>query len=864
MRCMFGAFLILLLGSPVAFAQSLSVSQGDTTAGQKDQLTVTLSARATSNAIVSLKSSNPAVISLPETLTIPSGSQSVNYNFTCKGVDTTAQVILTAQVLNTSSQAIVYVNPAYLHEMAFSPSEIYGTQACTLYIYLIGPAGPSGDAIYLMSDDFSVSTLDEVVYVPAGSTYTTVRMPTFPVNTTTIVEVMASDSERSNASAILKVRAPYLDQVKASPSTIHAGATAQALCYLNAPAGPSGMNVMVTTDQPSILSVANPAIVANGNSSGYANVIAIGGVDTATTVMLTASLEGVKTTGSLTVTPATLSKLSLSGTSVFGGNGGNAYVFLNGPAGPSGSTVYLRSSDSAVLHLPTSVVVPHGATSFQIPFTTSGVDSATGIKITASTSAGASGFEDELSVMPATVRIVAVTPSYLIGGQAGESVYAYLNGVAGPSGTRVALTSDNPAVVSVPPSILVGPGLDFAKTSAEVSKVPMNIPVSITGRVGTTPSASKNLLVQSAIGSAWPEPFGNTFNTGQGLGYGSKGVEEWSFATAGYVNDPVVRANGDVIISTNGFSTFEGSSQLIELSPSGKALWSYTLSGPKAFSDIALGEDGTIYAALETYNSQGDTGGLMAFTSDGTPKWTYPTGNYVEASPAIAPNGSIVFCCDDGYIYDCNTEGFLNWKYPTGMNKCSFSPCIGSDGTIYVAAVNSGGSSKNASELFVLDSEGKTKWTFVPQYEPLYGCPVIGPNGMVLVGDIEGSIYAFDSTGTVLWERQTDAYNTQLAVANDGTIYQAWAFGVYAVNLDGSTKWHLIISGIVLSKNPTIAADGTVYQCDLGGDVYAISPAGKLLWTRTLPYGNPGTVAIAPDGTLYIGSTSESLYALGK
>lgn len=131
-------------------------------------------------------------------------------------------------------------------------------------------------------------------------------------------------------------------------------------------------------------------------------------------------------------------------------------------------------------------------------------------------------------------------------------------------------------------------------------------------------------------------------------------------------------------------------------------------------------------------------------------------------------------------------------------------------------------------------------------------------------GRHEGSIYAFDSTGTVLWERQTDAYNTQLAVANDGTIYQAWAFGVYAVNLDGSTKWHLIISGIVLSKNPTIAADGTVYQCDLGGDVYAISPAGKLLWTRTLPYGNPGTVAIAPDGTLYIGSTSESLYALGK
>lgn len=254
----------------------------------------------------------------------------------------------------------------------------------------------------------------------------------------------------------------------------------------------------------------------------------------------------------------------------------------------------------------------------------------------------------------------------------------------------------------------------------------------------------------------------------------------------------------------------------------------------------------------------------MAFTPAGIPKWTFNTGGYVEAAPAIASDGTIVFGCDDGYIYDCKPDGTQGWKFQTGMNGLKFSPCIGPDGTIYVAANNPSGPSKYFAAMFALNAHGIKKWVYLPAYYGFFACPVITPNGLILLGDGEGDVYALNSNGTVAWSRQTDYLNAQLAVGNDGTILAAWSFGVDALNQDGSQKWHVGLSQAVISKGPTVAADGTVYIGDLSGIIYAVSSKGQAIWTRTLDFGNPGIVAIAPNGNLYVGSTSHKLYALGR
>ncbi len=153
-----------------------------------------------------------------------------------------------------------------------------------------------------------------------------------------------------------------------------------------------------------------------------------------------------------------LSALSLNPTAVVGGRSSTGTVTLTAPAGSSGFTVQLSSSNSSVARVPTSVTVPAGQTRANFTVSTNAVSTTTNVTITAS--AGGVTRQATLTVNPAssvTLQSLAISPTSVWGGSTATGTVS-LSGPAPAGGVVVQLRSSNPRRASVPSSITIPAG----------------------------------------------------------------------------------------------------------------------------------------------------------------------------------------------------------------------------------------------------------------------------------------------------------------------------------------------------------------------------------------------------------------------
>lgn len=108
--------------------------------------------------------------------------------------------------------------------------------------------------------------------------------------------------------------------------------------------------------------------------------------------------------------------------------------------------------------------------------------------------------------------------------------------------------------------------------------------------------------------------------------------------------------------------------------------------------------------------------------------------------------------------------------------------------------------------------------------------------------------------GRVKWRLQADAeyFIGRAAIAPDGTIYNADVKGhLYALTPDGGVKW--IFNGkYPVSQSTSAGADGVAYFAG-GNTVYAVNPNGTLKWQITDPSGAAFVAGpnVGPDGNIY-------------
>ncbi|MEW5803579.1 MAG: PQQ-binding-like beta-propeller repeat protein, partial [bacterium] len=79
--------------------------------------------------------------------------------------------------------------------------------------------------------------------------------------------------------------------------------------------------------------------------------------------------------------------------------------------------------------------------------------------------------------------------------------------------------------------------------------------------------------------------------------------------------------------------------------------------------------------------------------------------------------------------------------------------------------------------------------------------------------------------------------------------------------LTNNLKWNYK-TGDSIPSSPIIGADGTVYVGSWDNKLYALNPDGSLKWSYQTENGIYSTPAIGADGTVYIGSLDNKLYAL--
>ena len=144
------------------------------------------------------------------------------------------------------------------------------------------------------------------------------------------------------------------------------------------------------------------------------------------------------------------------------------------------------------------------------------------------------------------------------------------------------------------------------------------------------------------------------------------------------------------------------------------------------------------------------------------------------SSPAIAVDGSVLVGSHDGKLYDVARDGTLRWSYATGDIIFS-SPAVAHDGTIYIGS--------DDDHLYAVTGDPvKPRWIV-----QMGSCPQrvgIGP---------EASRCDVDAGPTV---------------GPDGVVYTG-GDGIYAINPDGTLRWHFVTGGHV-SSAPAVLPDGTV------------------------------------------------------
>jgi outer membrane protein assembly factor BamB len=116
---------------------------------------------------------------------------------------------------------------------------------------------------------------------------------------------------------------------------------------------------------------------------------------------------------------------------------------------------------------------------------------------------------------------------------------------------------------------------------------------------------------------------------------------------------------------------------------------------------------------------------------------------------------------------------------------------------------------------------------------------------------------------------ESRAYSVRTQAKDTGNLMSGWsaAHNIVIGPIDTLRIWRYQIRAGAPTSNyssPAIAPDGTIYVGSQDDYVYAVNPDGTLKWRYLTGDVVRSSPAIAPDGTIYVGSYDNRLYALNS
>ncbi len=341
----------------------------------------------------------------------------------------------------------------------------------------------------------------------------------------------------------------------------------------------------------------------------------------------------------------------------------------------------------------------------------------------------------------------------------------------------------------------------------------------------------------------------------------------------------------------------------------GRLRWTRNLEGNVTPGPV-IGPHGVVYAAS-------NAGVLHAIDPvTGADRWTYDGhasyGSDLSTSPAVLPDGTILWPGPHDTLYALSPTGRLLWRQPLPGQPSS--PAVAIDGhSVYVGDASGtvtafdvhaathrlrwqlalGATSYGSvalsptdprriyqgtgSDLVALDdrgSSGTQAWRF-PAQAAIEVSPAVGPDGTVVIGTNDPFEYGVTPTGTELWRYRRDAWTYSSAgVSADGLAYFGdhrgylnavdVRTGVLAARYQGRSSRPGHTEAEVWTA-PAVDSAHSVYWGSVTGHLYADDATGRRLFDLDL---GPGVVldsypALGADGLLVIGATDGRLIGIG-
>ncbi len=417
--------------------------------------------------------------------------------------------------------------------------------------------------------------------------------------------------------------------------------------------------------------------------------------------------------------------------------------------------------------------------------------------------------------------------------------------------------------------------------------------------VGTTVGSLYSLTLQGAVN--WTLAVGGGIVSTPAVGYDGTvyigaqdfnlyavnpdGTEKWRFSTgAELVASPAIGGDGTVYIGSTDYN-------LYAIAPDGSEKWRYT-TGYSIISPLAIGNDGTLYV------NSGDTY-IYAFRDiPPEPPVAFLSAEPTESLPPVLVNFDASLSYDpDGTIvkYEWDWEGDGIYDYDSGTNPVTSHPYMEPgifDATVRVTDNEDFQDTEFVTitileppnELPVADVQAMPTFGKAPLQVQFDGSGSYDPDGLLVFyeWDWEGDGIYDDSGDDLLAVMHTytdpGIYDATLrvtdnrdATATDSvTIYVSstnqgdwWMFGrnprhesrsPFTGPMTNNVRWSLEV-GRVDRSSAALAGDGTIYIGSQDNKLYAINPLGGVKWVYDqLADGVFSGPAVGTDGTIYFGT----------
>src|SRR5437667_2232366 len=457
---------------------------------------------------VTLTSSNPSIVQVPATVPIPAGNSAASFTITTSPVLVGATVQVDATAGGVTRSQFINLGPdpnaaPLLSSVTLASASVTGGSSVSGTVFLSSPA-PTGGVTVTIATSNLVARPQPIATVLAGQSSASFTVTTSAVTANTPVTITASFGATARSASL----------------TVLAGAAPPPP---PPPPPPSG-----TPGTPSLLSPATDATVAQpilfdwsdtANSASYRIQISSSNNFSPITFSQTVSVsqatvsglpaqrlfwrvQGISSTGVAgpfsaarrftaqagappPPPPASLSSVSVTPTSVVGGNSSQGTVTLTAGAPAGGAVVGLSSANTAVATVPASVTVAAGATSATFSITTTSVTASTVLAITGTFHAVSRSAVLTVNPTPPppSLSSVTVNPTSVVGGTTSTGTVT-LTTAAPTGGAIVTLSSTNATVASVPASVTVAAGAISANFTISTTAVTVATPVTISGTFG--------------------------------------------------------------------------------------------------------------------------------------------------------------------------------------------------------------------------------------------------------------------------------------------------------------------------------------------------------------------------------------------